>query len=334
MKPEHWRYAPTPFKSEAVRLDALKKGRRSFIVSVLTLFSLAVVTVLAVASAAIHEDGMTLDTPRALQVLSHGSEMRATLYLADGQGPHPTVVLLHGFPGGPGWAWLAGPLREAGFNVLFLHPRGMWGSEGTFGPAQALDDIAATVDFLRSEPATSEFLIDPDAVILVGHSFGGWLALKTSAARPEVACVAALTPGNLGQIAQRLADDAGFRASWIASMSRWVEGDAPPIRVEHDIGLLVADLIDNAQDYDARRVISLLHNRPVLLLAASDDRVTTIEEHHAPLLLAFQESNASRLTEVVLPTDHMISNRRALLVSTLAGWLRHECLIAEGDNPT
>jgi hypothetical protein len=39
--------------------------------------------------------------PRSAQVLipSHGVGMNGLFYLAGGEGPHPTLVLLHGFPG-------------------------------------------------------------------------------------------------------------------------------------------------------------------------------------------------------------------------------------------
>ena len=43
---------------------------------------------------------------------------------ANGQGPHPTIVLLHGFPGNEKNLDLAQSLRRAGYNVLFFHYRG------------------------------------------------------------------------------------------------------------------------------------------------------------------------------------------------------------------
>jgi len=40
--------------------------------------------------------------PAALEapgVMSHGARLNAVFYIASGRGPHPTVLLLHGFPG-------------------------------------------------------------------------------------------------------------------------------------------------------------------------------------------------------------------------------------------
>lgn len=50
---------------------------------------------------------------------SHGNRLNGIVYLANGAGPHPTVVLLHGFPGNEKNLDLAQALRRDGFNVLF-----------------------------------------------------------------------------------------------------------------------------------------------------------------------------------------------------------------------
>ena len=59
---------------------------------------------------------------------SQGKRLNGVVYLANGAGPHPTVVLLHGFPGNEKNLDLAQALRRDGFNVLFFHYRGAWGS--------------------------------------------------------------------------------------------------------------------------------------------------------------------------------------------------------------
>jgi uncharacterized protein len=267
----------------------------------------------------------------AVTVQSAGEGMRATMYLADEEGPRATVLLLHGFPGGPGWNWIAGPLREAGFNVLFLHPRGMWGSEGEFTLSNALDDAAATLEFLSSERARSEFRVDAGRIILVGHSFGGWLALNTAAARPQVHCVAALTPANLGRYGERWRSDPAYRSAWTASLRQVVEGEDAPVRTSYSAEEFVAYLVGAADAHDVRQVLGSLRDRPVLLVGARDDRQTPIAEHHIPLRDAFQSTGAPRLTEVMLPTDHSFTAQRDLLSSTLVGWLRHGCSTAPGN---
>ena len=101
------------------------------------------------------ETSPTYDTefPPALNELnfqSHGKRLNGLIYLAEGPGPHPTVLLLHGFPGNEKNLDLAQDLRADGFNVLFFHYRGAWGSEGTFSFTHVIEDVAAATAFLRA----------------------------------------------------------------------------------------------------------------------------------------------------------------------------------------
>ena len=60
-------------------------------------------------------------TNEGVRIESGGATMVGMIYIANGPGPHPTVVFLHGFPQFDGAVDLARPLRRAGFNF----PRGM-----------------------------------------------------------------------------------------------------------------------------------------------------------------------------------------------------------------
>ena len=63
---------------------------------------------------------------------SHGAKMYSVIYIAAGEGPHPTVLMLHGFPGNEKNLDLAYSMRRAGWNVLVPFFRGAWGSGGSF----------------------------------------------------------------------------------------------------------------------------------------------------------------------------------------------------------
>src|SRR5262249_18384583 len=81
----------------------------------------------------------------AEQIPSHGDAMNAMVYLPAGQGPHPVVVLLHGFPGNEQNLDLAQAVRRAGWAVVTFHYRGSWGSAGTFTFDGAAADGAAAL---------------------------------------------------------------------------------------------------------------------------------------------------------------------------------------------
>ena len=67
-----------------------------------------------------------------VRIPSHGALMNGVLYAAAGTGPHPAVMLFHGFPGNEQNLDLAQAIRRAGFDVLTMHYRGAWGSPGSF----------------------------------------------------------------------------------------------------------------------------------------------------------------------------------------------------------
>ena len=54
-------------------------------------------------------------------------------------------ILLHGFPGNERNLDLAQALRRAGWNAVFFHYRGSWGSDGDFSFGHVLEDVAAVV---------------------------------------------------------------------------------------------------------------------------------------------------------------------------------------------
>ena len=100
--------------------------------------------------------------------------MNALFYLAGGAGPHPTVVLLHGFPGNEQNLDLAQAIRRAGWNVLTFHYRGAWGSPGVFSIHNALQDADAVVAFVRRPDVAEKYSIDTRRIVLGGHSMGGF----------------------------------------------------------------------------------------------------------------------------------------------------------------
>jgi hypothetical protein len=54
---------------------------------------------------------------------SHGNIISGFMLGANGAGPHPTALLIHGFPGNEKNLDLAQSLRRAGYNVLFFIQR-------------------------------------------------------------------------------------------------------------------------------------------------------------------------------------------------------------------
>ncbi|MGJ8560874.1 MAG: alpha/beta hydrolase family protein [Litorimonas sp.] len=80
---------------------------------------------------------------------SFGDRLNGLLHQANGIGPHPTVVLLHGYPGNEKNLGLAQSMRRTGYNVLFFHYRRAWGSGRNFSFSHVVEDVGSATDFLR-----------------------------------------------------------------------------------------------------------------------------------------------------------------------------------------
>src|SRR5215469_3111829 len=96
---------------------------------------------------------------------SGGNRLVGTLYLAPGDEPKPTVLLLHGCPGIEKNGDLAADLRDRGWNALVFHYRGCWGSSGGYDLRTIPADVSAAVDFLQSGEYPS---VDQGRIAVIG----------------------------------------------------------------------------------------------------------------------------------------------------------------------
>ena len=257
-------------------------------------------------------------------IASAGARMNGIVYVAQGPGPHPTAVILHGFPGYERNLDLAQAIRRAGWNVLFFHYRGMWGSGGEFSVANELEDVQAALTFLRSDSAARDFQIDAQHIALVGHSLGGALALLTAARDPSVRCVAGLAAVNYGTVAKRWGTDTTRANEIIERINKRNKGGGP-VHYYADGKTVVEDAVRNAEQYDLLHYADALAQHPVLLVAGTRDSDAPIAEHYEPLVQALESKAGARLTKVLLESDHAFSDRRIALARAVIAWLNSEC---------
>jgi uncharacterized protein len=245
----------------------------------------------------------SMDSP---DIMSHGSRLNAIIYLAGGKGLHGTVLLMHGFPGNEQNLDLAFSLRRAGWNVLFPHYRGSWGSAGNFSFTNSIEDTQAAVDFLRDPGNATKYHIDTKTIVLVGHSMGGFMVAYTGAHNPDVAGIAMISPWNIGISVARLTD--AQRDSF--------KGASPRLAGTTPEGLL-AEAKQNMSKWNYQDYASALKSRP-LLVVESDDALLSENKAFAETV---RKAGGTHVTETHFATDHVYSGKRIALQATVLDWL-------------
>ncbi len=240
------------------------------------------------------------------------------LYLANGLGPHPTVVLLHGLPGNEKNLDLAQAMRRAGYNVMFFHYRGAWGSEGDYSISEQPTDVAAAIDFLRENAV--RYRVDVNQLSLLGHSLGGYAALAAGSRDPGLACVGAMAPANLGLMAE------GFRAGEPSALAFLDYADSLFMLHNFDGARMRNDLLSvPALQLDTRLFGPGLRGKSVFMITGTEDNVLPPPSMFDPTVKAYRRDPAIRLQYHKIPGDHSFSYSRIQLTERVLGWLVHDC---------
>jgi pimeloyl-ACP methyl ester carboxylesterase len=252
---------------------------------------------------------------QSFQIQSHGALLNAFVYVASGAGPHPVVILLHGFPGNEKNLDLAQDIRRAGWDVLYFNYRGSWGSPGDFSFSHAIEDTAAAIVYLR-QPAMAKLLrLDSSRIVLIGHSMGGFMAVQGAAADSAIIAFGLISAADLGgRIPQPLPKDREQAAIQKLSAGYAHEGMAPLAGCTPEG--LAKETLDNAAQWSFLSKVELLKNRPALVVT-SDDGLTPGNDAFAAALRA---TGDNRVTTLHLPTDHSYSDQRTALSSSVLEW--------------
>jgi pimeloyl-ACP methyl ester carboxylesterase len=254
--------------------------------------------------------------PRSAQVLvpSHGVGMNGLFYLAGGLGPHPTLILLHGFPGNEQNLDLAQAVRRAGWNVLTLHYRGTWGSPGDFSIVHVLEDTDAAVDFVRRPEIAAKFAIDPRRIVLGGHSMGGFASAAHARTDHRLFGVMLLDAWNVGATGDEFNKASGAAREALA------------VKAFDDLGnsLHGATAASTADEIVAHRAewnfmawAADLTRRPLLVIGAEQS-----EGGENSALAEAVRRAGGKVTAVTLPSDHSFQDHRIALAARVVAWLQ------------
>lgn len=256
-------------------------------------------------------------TMESFQIPSHDGKFNALMYVAAGSGPHPTLVLLHGFPGNERNLDLAQAIRRDGWDVLWFDYRGSWGSPGAFSITHAIEDAQTALAYLRDPVNAARLRVDPAFLVLGGHSMGGMISSITGAHDPALKGVALISAANKpGRFLPAMHD--GHPDPDVAPLAHHLEvmGMYPLAGCTSES--LARELTAHAVEWNLSAQATGLAAHPLLAISsddglgpATDDLITKIHAIEA----------SAPITAVHLATDHSYNDHRIALEATFLNWL-------------
>jgi pimeloyl-ACP methyl ester carboxylesterase len=250
-----------------------------------------------------------------VQFESHGALINAQLYQPPGGGIHPTVVLLHGLPGNEQNLDLAQVMRRAGWTVITFHYRGSWGSGGAYSLAHGIDDTKALLARLGRPESANPWGVDPSRIVLVGHSYGGYVAARVASEMSGLLGVALLAPWDISFNQRTWAPLAPARRQSVGVAAFFdVDGRLSGANARS----IFDEVMKEGAQLDLTRCARGLIGASLLVVTATRDEEG---DKATGLLAALREAHAKHLTAELIDTDHGFNDHRIALQSTVLRWL-------------
>jgi acetyl esterase/lipase len=247
---------------------------------------------------------------------SHGNMLLGVFYLAAGNGPHPTAIIFHGFPGFEQNLDIAQFLRAHGWNVLAMHYRGSWGVKGDFSFEHAAEDADTQVRFLLDPANAQKYGIDTRRVVVIGHSMGGYMAASAAAHNKQVAAAVLISAWNIGaEYKSRLLPSS--TAPTISNVAKFLALDNNLLPLSGTSGeALAREIYEHQSALNINNLAPAIAPRPVFVITASEGLAPS---DHA-FAEALRKAGDAHVAERHWNTDHSYSGERAELSSAILEW--------------
>ncbi len=280
------------------------------------------ITIIASILSIISSSTFSQITPVKIDLFSNGNKLNADFYRASGDEKCPTLILLHGMPGGEGDQFgLGKKLSPLGINVLVFNFTGTWRSEGVFSFDSSMEDIGAAISFLKNKDNIENFNIDTSNIVVAGYSFGGAMALTGAIYNSEINRIISIAGADESVFGRKMLVDEDFRIMF----KQMVKG------LEYPEGPLKGDMEEHSKQwrsdldrYDQVKHADALKDRDILFLGGWKDSNIVLEEHILPLYRKLQKLKAENVKIQVFDTNHGFGNVREELADTIEKWIKNK----------
>lgn len=240
---------------------------------------------------------------------SHGSKIPARLFRTSGIGAHPTVLMLHGFPGTETNIDLARAIQRAGWNAMVITYRGLWGAPGQFSFTNGVQDTRAALAWLRDPANVDAYGIDPAKIVVLGHSVGGFNTVMVGD-----------DTGVAGFVVISAADLAGWSGFFDTPEERVAMESYFADDLSYSNMTFAAMLADREANIDAwnwSRNAAEMAGRPVLTISSDDGN----EASDNAAADAVEAAGGPTPTRIKFSTDHSYNDHRIALQAAVVSWL-------------
>jgi alpha/beta superfamily hydrolase len=230
---------------------------------------------------------------KGVTFLSNNHRLLGGFYTATGDTPRPTAILLQGLPGIEKHLDIAYSLRDLGWNCLYFHFRGCWGSRGDYSLNGLADDTKAAIDWVEMQEC-----VDKDKIVLIAGSTGSHPALVQGAIDSRIKAIIGVSPviePSAFMFPQQMADNFAKMLSGITGEQMVQQWNELP---------------------SLKNFIQKFSPRPILLIAAGNDDIFPLSDY-SEMFIEFSYVDTIERKE----TDHGFSNCRTWLVQTVTNWL-------------
>jgi dipeptidyl aminopeptidase/acylaminoacyl peptidase len=213
----------------------------------------------------------------------------------------PAVLVLHGFPGmAPILNDIVSSLCQSGFAPMTFHYRGCWGSGGDYSFLGAIRDTQKALDLLVDRGD-----LNINDLSIIGHSFGGLIAILMTTKNDIVKNVAALCP-----VANMKAELSSHRAKTILKKGLPFISGFPMSKAVMEWEIL-------SKQYDPIFYVEKISPRPFLLIHGDKDDIIPLNCSKVLFSKAVDPKNMS----IIFGTGHIFAGNHKKTIESIISWL-------------
>jgi alpha/beta superfamily hydrolase len=213
----------------------------------------------------------------------------------------PAVLVLHGFPGmAPILNDIVFSICQSGYAPMTFHYRGCWGSNGDYSFLGALRDTQKALDLLVDRGD-----LDTTNISIIGHSFGGLIAILMSTKNDTVKNVAGLCP-----VANMKAELSSHRAETILKKGL-------PFVSGFSMSKAAIEWEALSKQYDPIFCVEKIAPRPFLLIHGDKDDIIPLKCSKVLFSKAFDPKKMS----IVNGAGHIFAGSHKKTTELIVNWL-------------